>query len=32
MTFFLIAGTATPAFLLSASAGLGLACLIIMWS
>jgi hypothetical protein len=31
MIFFLIAGTATPAFLLSAAAGLGLACLIIMW-
>jgi hemolysin III len=31
MIFFLIAGTATPAFLLSAPAGLGLACLIIMW-
>ena len=31
MIFFLIAGTATPAFLLSAPAGLGLACLIMMW-
>ena len=31
MIFFLIAGTATPAFLLSAPAGPGLACLIIMW-
>jgi len=31
MIFFLIAGTATPAFLLSAPAGLGLACLIAMW-
>jgi hemolysin III len=31
MIFFLIAGTATPAFLLSAPAGAGLACLIAMW-
>jgi hemolysin III len=31
MIFFLIAGTATPAFLLSAPAGAGLACLIVMW-
>ena len=31
MIFFLIAGTATPAFLLSAPAGVGLACLIVMW-
>ncbi|HEY7264135.1 MAG TPA: hemolysin III family protein [Trebonia sp.] len=31
MIFFLIAGTATPAFLLSAPADLGLACLIAMW-
>jgi hemolysin III len=31
MIFFLIAGPATPAFLLSAPAGPGLACLIIMW-
>lgn len=31
MIFFLIAGTATPAFLLCAPAGLGLACLITMW-
>jgi len=32
MIFFLIAGTATPAFLLSAPAGAGLACLIVMWA
>ncbi len=32
MIFFLIAGTATPAFLLSAPAGAGLACLIVMWT
>lgn len=32
MIFFLIAGTATPAFLLSAPAGAGLACLIAMWA
>jgi hemolysin III len=32
MIFFLIAGTATPAFLLSAPAGFGLACPIIMWT
>jgi hemolysin III len=32
MIFFLIAGTATPAFLLCAPAGLGLACLIMMWA
>jgi hemolysin III len=31
MIFFLIAGTATPAFLLCAPAGAGLACLIVMW-
>lgn len=32
MIFFLIAGTATPVFLLSAPAGFGLACLIMMWT
>ena len=32
MIFFLIAGTATPAFLLSAPADAGLACLIVMWA
>ena len=32
MIFFLIAGTATPAFLLVMRGGLGLACLIVMWS
>jgi hemolysin III len=32
MIFFLIAGTATPAFLLAAPAGAGLACLIAMWA
>jgi len=32
MIFFLIAGTATPAFLLSAPFGTGLACLIVMWA
>ena len=32
MIFFLIAGTATPVFLLSAPAGFGLACLIMMWA
>ena len=32
MIYFLIAGTATPAFLLSAPAGVGLACLIVMWA
>jgi len=32
MIFFLIAGTATPAYLLAAPAGFGLACLIIMWA
>jgi hemolysin III len=32
MIFFLIAGTATPAFLLSAPAGAGLACLIVLWA
>jgi hemolysin III len=32
MIFFLIAGTATPAFLLCAPAGVGLACLIVMWA
>jgi hemolysin III len=32
MIFFLIAGTATPAFLLSAPAGAGPACLVVMWA
>ena len=32
MIFFLIAGTATPAFLIAAPAGAGLACLIVMWT
>ena len=32
MIFFLIAGTATPAFLLAAPADAGLACLIVMWA
>ena len=32
MIFFLIAGTATPAFLLCAPADAGLACLIVMWT
>jgi hemolysin III len=32
MIFFLIAGTATPAFLLSAPPGFGLPCLITMWA
>lgn len=32
MIFFLIAGTATPAFLLAVRGGFGLACLIVMWS
>jgi hemolysin III len=32
MIFFLIAGTATPAFLLCAPSGAGLACLIVMWT
>jgi hemolysin III len=32
MIFFLIAGTATPAFLLSAPVKAGLACLIVMWT
>jgi len=32
MIFFLIAGTGTPAFLLSAPAGTGLACVIAMWA
>jgi hemolysin III len=32
MIFFLIAGTATPAFLLAAPAGAGLACLVAMWA
>ena len=32
MIFFLIAGTATPAFLLCAPAGVGLACLVVMWA
>lgn len=31
MIFFLIAGTATPAYLLSAPAAVGLACLVVMW-
>jgi hemolysin III len=32
MIFFLIAGTATPAFLLAMRGGLGLACLIMIWA
>jgi hemolysin III len=32
MIFFLIAGTATPVFLLAAPADAGLACLIVMWA
>jgi len=32
MIFFLIAGTATPAFLLATRSGFGLACLIVLWS
>ena len=32
MIFFLIAGTATPAFLLAVRGVLGLACLIVMWA
>jgi hemolysin III len=32
MIFFLIAGTATPAFLLAVRGGFGLACVIVMWS
>jgi hemolysin III len=32
MIFFLIAGTATPAFLLAARSILGLVCLIVMWA
>jgi hemolysin III len=32
MIFFLIAGTATPAFLLDAPGAFGLACLIVMWT
>jgi len=32
MIFFLIAGTATPAFLLAAPGVLGLACLIVVWA
>jgi hemolysin III len=32
MIFFLIAGTATPAFLLATRGTLGLVCLIVMWS
>jgi hemolysin III len=32
MIFFLIAGTATPVFLLAAPAGAGIACLIAMWA
>jgi hemolysin III len=32
MIFFLIAGTATPAFLLTARGTFGLVCLIVMWS
>ena len=31
MIFFLIAGTATPAYLLTARSSVGLACLIVMW-
>jgi hemolysin III len=31
MIFFLIAGSATPVFLLTSPAGAGLACLIAMW-
>src|SRR5215469_7696030 len=32
MIFFLIAGTATPAYLLAARGTMGLACLIVMWA
>ena len=32
MIFFLIAGTATPAFLLATRGGFGLACLIVLWT
>ena len=32
MIFFLIAGTATPAFLLAARGAFGLVCLIVMWA
>jgi len=32
MIFFLIAGTATPAFLLAARGTFGLVCLIVMWA
>ena len=32
MIFFLIAGTATPAFVLTARGAFGLACLIVMWT
>ena len=32
MIFFLIAGTATPAFLLDAPGAFGLACLIVLWT
>jgi hemolysin III len=32
MIFFLIAGTATPAFVIAMRGALGLACLIVMWS
>jgi hemolysin III len=32
MIFFLIAGTATPAFLLAAPGAFGLACLIVLWT
>ena len=32
MIFFLIAGTATPAFLLDASGVFGLACLLVIWT
>ena len=32
MIFFLIAGTATPAFVLAMRGGYGLACLIVMWT
>ena len=32
MIFFLIAGTATPAFLLAARGAFGLICLIVLWT
>ncbi len=32
MIFFLVAGTATPAFLLAARGAFGLVCLIVMWA